>query len=854
MDEGGSEGDNRFERFRRWWSGRSSGKRLALVLSPVAALSLVVAFVVPELSGSSGNGATSALTVDTLNTPTTGVPEDPPASLPGLSDRDAWGDLKGGPPLLPPNKQLLIDGLGDPHSCPPADAEPALMPTQGQKLMLVIGVANGCLTSTHVVVSEVEIESRIAAEIAKPDVVGADVATVASTAGASLPKAGNSFDTQQWWLNDLKVAELDSLSWDPDAPPVQVAVIDSGVDDSASHLHGLVAKRWSSNWAMVDPHGTHIAGIIATNDKGGTQGRGVSLHTQLIDVLGAAGPGEYLPVAQAIIWAVDQGAQIISMSIVERDPVSGTMISIPNRATAAAVAYARHQHVLLIAAVGNCGPSNYKTQEECGHKLIKERAKNRFAWPASYPSVLGVTSYNGGANGNGTVSGFSSQNGSVDVAAPGDPITSTGFSGKALEMFGTSQASAMVAGAAAAILAHRPDVDPLRVLNGFLVDTRGDPCSNGPTRLAPCGWNAAYGNGKIDPVAVAARIDRETPLPTVNSLDFLNATLPAHVCDTSSVSNPFPIYLNNGTGVSGDLTNGTFSSAEVVGAPMLADINGDGRTDAVLNVSCNWGGGSAASFSNAVVPLTLYGRSLHLLGGKSLWAVSDLFSTIDSAELNGTDIVAAERYATGNEKGYTPQFYTSVASVSWRWNGTEFIPTVTKAPPAQACNASAIAASNIGTIFYSGPVCAGDWAIGTVIDLAGADLDPQFVVGSEVFHFIDGVWHDVGEFYTNGNCAASLITSGMSRNIAKQLAPDDYCLPPPINTFVAEPSTGPLRRGDQGERVKRLQTALRGGLIADGQFGVATEIAIKDLQTRLSLERDGIAGPATFAALGLAYP
>ncbi|MFG1345889.1 peptidoglycan-binding domain-containing protein [Xanthobacter autotrophicus DSM 431] len=58
-----------------------------------------------------------------------------------------------------------------------------------------------------------------------------------------------------------------------------------------------------------------------------------------------------------------------------------------------------------------------------------------------------------------------------------------------------------------------------------------------------------------------------------------------------------------------------------------------------------------------------------------------------------------------------------------------------------------------------------------------------------------------------------------------------------------------LKRGLAGEPVKILQAKL--GVSADGQFGPATEEALKAYQKQHALSVDGIAGPDTFAALGL---
>lgn len=58
-----------------------------------------------------------------------------------------------------------------------------------------------------------------------------------------------------------------------------------------------------------------------------------------------------------------------------------------------------------------------------------------------------------------------------------------------------------------------------------------------------------------------------------------------------------------------------------------------------------------------------------------------------------------------------------------------------------------------------------------------------------------------------------------------------------------------LKRGLKGAPVKRLQKKL--GVTADGDFGPGTEKALKDWQAANGLVADGIAGPDTFAAIGL---
>ncbi|MGE0848815.1 MAG: peptidoglycan-binding protein [Hyphomicrobiaceae bacterium] len=58
-----------------------------------------------------------------------------------------------------------------------------------------------------------------------------------------------------------------------------------------------------------------------------------------------------------------------------------------------------------------------------------------------------------------------------------------------------------------------------------------------------------------------------------------------------------------------------------------------------------------------------------------------------------------------------------------------------------------------------------------------------------------------------------------------------------------------LKKGLSGEPVRRLQAKL--GVEADGEFGPATDKALRDWQTKNGLAADGVAGPDTFVAMGL---
>jgi hypothetical protein len=72
----------------------------------------------------------------------------------------------------------------------------------------------------------------------------------------------------------------------------------------------------------------------------------------------------------------------------------------------------------------------------------------------------------------------------------------------------------------------------------------------------------------------------------------------------------------------------------------------------------------------------------------------------------------------------------------------------------------------------------------------------------------------------------------------------------------ASSGTTILRRGSEGDAVRRLQRVLNAwyphlGLAVDGDYGPATEAAVRELQRRARIAVDGIAGPQTLGVLGL---
>jgi hypothetical protein len=209
-----------------------------------------------------------------------------------------------------------------------------------------------------------------------------------------------------------------------DAPKVTVAVIDSGVCTSHPDLAGRIVNGWDflENDAIPQDdfgHGCAVSGVIAANINDGIGIAGVAPNAQIMPlrVLNASGIGSYSNVAAAIVYAADNGAQIINLSLGGSNP-SSTLES--------AVNYAISKGVVIVAAAGNNGAEGA-------------------LYPAAYPNVIAV----GSADPNLQHSSFSNYGSQIDTWAPGRDILTTKRDGSYGLVSGTSFAAAHVAGAEA---------------------------------------------------------------------------------------------------------------------------------------------------------------------------------------------------------------------------------------------------------------------------------------------------------------------------------------------------------------------------------------------------------------------
>jgi cell wall-associated protease len=193
-----------------------------------------------------------------------------------------------------------------------------------------------------------------------------------------------------------------------------------------------------------DPkHGTHVAGIIGANRQNTIGIKGIADNVRIMSVRAVPNGDERdKDIANAIIYAADNGAQIINMSF-------GKAFSPGKEAVDKAVKYAESKGVLLIHAAGNDGDdldkeSNFPTRNLLNGKQVK-------TW-----LEIGASSYGADENFVGSFSNYGKK--SVDLFAPGVKIYSTTPDNSYEDLQGTSMACPATVGVAAVIMEYFPDL------------------------------------------------------------------------------------------------------------------------------------------------------------------------------------------------------------------------------------------------------------------------------------------------------------------------------------------------------------------------------------------------------------
>lgn len=245
-------------------------------------------------------------------------------------------------------------------------------------------------------------------------------------------------------------------------------------------------------------HGTNVAGIIGANGNNSIGYAGVDWNCKLMTLKGLDNNnlGYYSWWADAIYYAVDNGANVINMSL----GGTSTSTTLQN-----AVNYALNNNVVVVVCMMNTN-------------------SNTVYYPAGFTGVIAV----GSTNSNDTRSNpffWSSTSGSnygshISVVAPGNYIYGLNYQSNTnygSYWGGTSQAAPHVSGLASLLLAQNPSRTPAQIKS--IIETTAED-QVGTISEDTQGWDQYYGHGRINAFNALS-----TVVTSITSLDFHNETV-----------------------------------------------------------------------------------------------------------------------------------------------------------------------------------------------------------------------------------------------------------------------------------------------------------------------------------------
>jgi len=274
------------------------------------------------------------------------------------------------------------------------------------------------------------------------------------------------FTGSQYYLNTIKA--FDAWAIEKGDTNIVIAIIDTGIDlfhpdlinDIAYNYDDPLNQEDSDNDGYIDnfygwdlgennnypqynanAHGVHVAGIAGASTDNGTGMAGVGFNSRLLPVKISDADGRLVRAYEGIVYAADQGAQVINCSW-------GGSFS-PGQFGQDIVNYAVfNKDAVVIAAAGN---SNNQVR----------------IYPASLANSVSVAA----TNSQDLKWSGSSFGNLVDISAPGAGIFSTWTNGSYLSSSGSSMAAPVVAGAAALLRSHFPEYTALQIAAQLKVST-----------------------------------------------------------------------------------------------------------------------------------------------------------------------------------------------------------------------------------------------------------------------------------------------------------------------------------------------------------------------------------------------
>jgi type VII secretion-associated serine protease mycosin len=329
------------------------------------------------------------------------------------------------------------------------------------------------------------------------------------------PAHADSIRDREYWLDDYGIRD----AWDVTRGAGQtIAVIDTGVDGDHPDLGGAVvggadfSGLGSSNGQTPvgsdnSSHGTMVASLAAGRGRGSSGVIGVAPEASILAISigfsGSGGASSDDQIAEAVRWSVDNGADIINMSLTRNT------IEWP-KSWDDAFLYAMEHDVVIVAAAGNRGSGT-----------------SQVGAPATMPGVLTV----GGVDRTRKASWDASSQGiTIGVSAPSEQLVGATPGGTYVLWDGTSGATPIVAGVVALVRAAHPELDASNVIERIVATAEDAGVS---------GADPIYGFGLMDAAAaVTAAVPQVTANPMGDLADWIRLYRRADVAPTEPSSPP----------------------------------------------------------------------------------------------------------------------------------------------------------------------------------------------------------------------------------------------------------------------------------------------------------------------------
>ncbi|MCA9166104.1 MAG: S8 family serine peptidase [Planctomycetales bacterium] len=372
----------------------------------------------------------------------------------------------------------------------------------------VIVIPHGNVSSDYLLQIQTEVQPTPAASLRTTNDLPVPLPDVVQYGGSS-----------NWSVNSVNAPEAWAYGFA--GKDVVVAVVDSGVDrfhnDLATNIwrnteevpgdridndgNGYIDDVYGWNFvndnasvADLTGHGTHVAGIVASRSDGvGSTGIAFQSKIMPLRVLDANGNGRTSNVAAAIMYAVDNGADIITLSL-SSDGYSAAIYN--------ALVYARDHNVFVTVAAGNGG------RTEPSYPAIHSN---------ELTNVLSVGAYDTAGN-RAAFSNRVGNSGAVQVEAPGVSVYSTQPNNDYGTWYGTSMAAPHAAGVAALVMSANTRLNPAQVRTALVyMASRQVPGADSAGGLNAAGSVPLAANAQV-PNQIAAQPELPGALPVIERI------------------------------------------------------------------------------------------------------------------------------------------------------------------------------------------------------------------------------------------------------------------------------------------------------------------------------------------------